>query len=100
MRMHQTTVFLIDKNDRFVVSGVLNFLTVMTLWETSIPLMAECSEIKMDLSQVIKANSAGLALLLEWKRFCTVKKQKIFFLNVPEQLHSIAKAAGVDFLLK
>lgn len=86
-----------EKDHCIIVTGVINFETAATLWNDSILRLQKCSEITIDLSQVISANSAGLALLLEWRKWGTVTKKKVTIINIPESLQSIAKVAGVQF---
>jgi phospholipid transport system transporter-binding protein len=53
----------------------------------------------VDLSQVSHCDSAGLALLIEIKRLCAIKKNKLMMQNVPNQLLDLAEFCGVKQLL-
>ena len=86
-----------EKNHRIEISGVLNFETVVALWEQSLPLFKKYSEVTIDLAQDTSANTAGLALLLEWRKWSLVTQQKLSFANVPTQLQSMAKFTGIEF---
>lgn len=87
------------RGQSLVVSGCLNFATVMSVWKNSLPLLAKNSKLHFDLSQVTTANSAGLALLLEWVKWAKQQKKSIQFDHIPPQLLSVAEASGVEKLL-
>ncbi len=84
----------------FFVSGELNFLTVVNLWQDSLPLLNGKNDLTFDLSRVTAANSAALALLLEWQKFANVMRKTILFQNIPASISSIASVAGIDAILK
>lgn len=90
---------IIEEGDCLVVSGNLNFATIMPLWNASLLLLIKKSSLRFDLSKIVSSNSAGLALLLEWLRYAKEKKKSITFLNIPSQLLSIANVAGVGKIL-
>lgn len=83
-----------EKN-RLMVSGDLNFSTVPLLWQKSLPLMTAAQDLNFDFTQIISSNSAGLALLIEWIKFAKTSGKKVVFSNIPAQLQSIIRAAGV-----
>lgn len=83
------------KNECFYVAGVLNFESVASLWNVSLPLLPSCSSLSFDFSSVTASNSAALALLLEWMKYAKLKKKMIRFSHLPTQLISIANAAGL-----
>jgi phospholipid transport system transporter-binding protein len=90
---------IVEGQDCFVVSGHLNFSTVVHIWNISLSLLVTKSFLRFDLSKVVSANSAGLALLLEWLRYAKERKKSISFENIPSQLLSIAVVAGIDKIL-
>lgn len=87
------------ENSHLMVSGDLNFSTVMMLLEQSMPLFSKCNELKFDLSRVNSSNSAGLALLLEWIRHAKKIAKPISFSHLPLQFVSMMQAAGVEKML-
>lgn len=87
-------------DDCLTVSGELNFATVVHLWNESLPLLAKHQVLQIDLSRVTSANSAALALLLEWLKYARDEKKTITFQNMPPQIQSIASMAGIDKILK
>jgi phospholipid transport system transporter-binding protein len=55
--------------------------------------------IRIDLAGVTRADSAGLALLVEWLRESERRNKTIHFLNMPEQMRSIARVCGLERIL-
>jgi len=56
-------------------------------------------DIVIDLQDVERADSAGVALLIEWRRMAQQQQQTIRFQNIPSQMLAIARLSGVDELL-
>ncbi len=52
----------------------------------------------LDLSQVLNCDSAGLALLIEVKRLCGLKQNKIRMQNMSNTMLDLATFFGVDNL--
>jgi phospholipid transport system transporter-binding protein len=83
----------------FAVSGVLGFATAMEALEASRRLFEDYSRIEIDLSGVVRADSAGLALLLEWVNWARHTAREIRFLNIPAQIVSMAEISEVEDML-
>jgi phospholipid transport system transporter-binding protein len=82
------------------VSGELTFATVTPLLRQSHPLFAQAGEhITVELGEVARADSAGLALLIEWMRQARAQGRSIHFSHLPEQLLAIANASDLDAIL-
>ena len=82
------------------VSGDLTFATVTPLLNESRRLFVAAKEkLDIDLDAVTHADSAGLALLLEWKRMASSYGTDIRFHNLSRQLHAITSASNLDGLL-
>ena len=60
---------------------------------------AQTGALELDLSGVERADSAGLALLLEWKRLTQGRGQPLRLRNIPRQLRNLALVSGVDAML-
>lgn len=81
------------------LSGDLNFQTVTVLLK-EITLNCQHGFPKtINLEQVSRADSAGLALLIEIMRLAHQKQQVIHFSNPPPQLQRIAQAVGLIEIL-
>lgn len=92
----------IRKNDNggFVISGLLVFETVAELAKQGNQKFKDAGEtVELDLSGVSKSDSAGLALLVEWRRSAQRRKQVLTFSNIPKQILDIAEISGVRQLL-
>jgi phospholipid transport system transporter-binding protein len=72
------------------VAGVLRHAGVMNPGQV---------RVEVDLREVTRADSAGLALLVEWLRESEYAGNEIVFTNVPDQLLSIARVCGLDEIL-
>lgn len=81
------------------VVGVLDFDTVPALAPRLAGFLGKSPSIAADLSGVSHANSAALALMVDWTRQAHAAGCEIRFLHVPEQLHTIAEVTGVDEVL-
>ncbi|MGE0371222.1 MAG: lipid asymmetry maintenance protein MlaB [Gammaproteobacteria bacterium] len=82
------------------VSGELNFATVPALLERGAALLAAGGgRIRLDLGGVTRADSAGLALLIEWLRLARSRRASLEIVNMPAQLRAIARVSGLDGIL-
>lgn len=79
---------------RYRVSGDMSFNTVPDLWEQSKRAFADTGEnnLLVDLSAVRHFDSAGLALLVAWKRGAKHRTQSLTLTQVPSKLIDLAKA--------
>lgn len=93
-------VEFVDRGDgQFAVRGDLTFKTAGIALEESKELFADHSILEIDLSGVNKADSAGLALLLEWVNWAKNYVREIRFRGVPDEILSMAQISEVDDML-
>jgi phospholipid transport system transporter-binding protein len=86
--------------DLLRVSGELSYATVPELLERGAALLAgRSARVRLDLGGVIRADSAGLALLIEWLRIARGRRADIEFRNIPPQMLVIARVSGLDRML-
>ena len=86
--------------DHLQVRGDLTFATVTALLAASQPLFAaRTGRLQVDLAGVGRADSAGLALLIEWLRLARAAGCELSFQAVPAQLQAIAAASGLTDML-
>jgi phospholipid transport system transporter-binding protein len=83
----------------FELIGEMSFETVAQILKSSEQSFAQHAETQVNLSQVGKADSAGLALLLEWKAQARNRNAVIRFVAVPDSLLAIAKTTEVSDLI-
>jgi len=84
---------------RWLLEGDLSFSSVPAMLKFSPRAMTAGRVIKVDLKGVSRADSAGLALLVEWLRESERAGKVIVFTNVPQQLQDIALLCGLDGIL-
>ncbi len=84
---------------RFAISGEMNFDTAEKILRASEVPFEEHSQLEIDLSEVTDADSAGLALLLEWVTWANHSVREIRFTGIPDKILAIAKTTEVEPLL-
>lgn len=88
-----------DHSKAFMVSGEMTLESAKLALVESKGVFDAVNDIEIDLQHVTQADSAGLALLLDWMRTAQKAKKPISFKHLPEQMNAIAKASGLDELL-
>lgn len=96
--MSNTVLNLIDKQI-VSVRGLLDHDHAMKLFANGRELIASHSNLKFDLSQVERSDSAGLALLLAWLKEARQANHEIHFVNPPQQMENLASLTGLTALL-
>ena len=81
------------------VSGELTLATAKAVLSESTRLFDNAARLDIDLANVTRADSAGLALLVAWMLQARVGNKPIQFQHVPSQMLAIAKASGLDDIL-
>lgn len=84
---------------RMQLSGVLDLDSVPELLSALETLSYDAPAVAVDLSGVARADSAGVALLVAWMRLARQAQRDIRFLNMPSQMHNIARVSGLDAIL-
>ena len=92
--------FAVGDDGRWLLSGELSFESVPALLITHQVANPDTGgAIRVDLAEVTRVDSAGLALLVEWLRVSRAAGVSIVFENVPAQLQAIAQVCGLDNIL-
>jgi phospholipid transport system transporter-binding protein len=86
-------------NGRWLVTGELGYATVPELLARTARDLKGEGALEVDLAGVTRADSAGLALLVEWTRTSVQAGREIRFTHVPAQLQSIAEVCGLEGIL-
>ena len=81
------------------VSGDLNVYSVPDVLSRSQRMFDESGELNVDFSGVTRADSAALALLLEWISVARAKELRLTFSRVPASVMDIARVSNVAGLL-
>lgn len=84
---------------RFRIEGELDFASVPALYRRSLELFPGCAQLTLDLAGVTRANSAGLALLLEWQGQSRRERRALAFENVPPSLINLAHISELEDIL-
>jgi phospholipid transport system transporter-binding protein len=85
---------------RIVVSGPLTFQSVPPLVsQAGVWLQQNDREFNVDLSGVSRADSAGVALLLEWWNTLHAAQRHLTYVGVPSQVETFIRINGLDSIL-
>jgi phospholipid transport system transporter-binding protein len=85
---------------RFALRGVLGYGTARTALENGAALFGDARVIKIDLSGITFADSAGLALLIEWVSWARTQHRELRFFELPSEIRAIARICEVEDLLR
>lgn len=90
--------------DRWTLVGVLDFDTVARLAVEGEVLLRTAAargqtSLVIDLAAVERANSAGLALLLEWLQMAQARGLSLSYAHLPDSLGRLAAVSNLDDLL-
>ncbi len=77
------------------LSGALSFANVPHLQSQLAPLLAAGGDNVLDLGGVLRSDSAGLALLVEWLRQARQHGVPLRFANIPGQMEAMARVSHV-----
>lgn len=92
-------IVLDTKTNVVKIVGELTFSTVNEVLAQSEAVFDTVNSLDIDMSDVERSDSAGLALLVHWIRTANTQNKKIVFHNIPSQILSIADASGLDKLI-
>ncbi len=91
---------LVVRDGTLVVTGALTFSTVdAAVYERSRALVGDAHVQVVDLSGVSAADSAGLALLIEWQSVARASGRSLALRSVPVGLRAIADISDVEQLI-
>ena len=78
------------------VSGPLTFDSVPAVYAASRAWFAGSDGMTIDLALVSTADSAGLALLIEWMRSARLSGAPLRFANIPSQMQELIRVNGLQ----
>jgi phospholipid transport system transporter-binding protein len=84
--------------DRWKVSGAMTMDSAAQLLDASKPIAMPPAGV-VDLGQVERFDSAGVSLLLAWKRRAAAEGKTLQFAHVPSSTTSLAQLYGVEEML-
>jgi len=83
---------------RCTLQGAVNLENVLALREEGLRLFTR-DETTLDLSGVTEVDSAAISLLFEWRRVALAANRTIRYVNLPDNLKSLAELYGVTELV-
>ncbi len=84
---------------RVEIAGDLTFETVAGLRQRGAEVLRGDGDVTLDLNAVTRADSAGLALMVEWLKQARGKDAGLRVVNMPEQMLAIARMSKLDSVL-
>ncbi len=95
-----STVGIEETDTGFSITGEMSLTTANRLLAVSSALSFNYQPVlEIDLGGVVRADSAGLALLIEWMARARRSDADIRFLNMPAQMREIARVTEIDAFL-
>jgi len=85
-----------DSTSTQAVAGALTFETVPRLYQNSSSWFTGAGDLTIDLAQVERADSAGLALLIEWLRRARAANRSLRFANIPVPVQTLIRINGLQ----
>lgn len=87
--------------DRYAALGALTFTTATRALAAGLTALtrAQGNSIEVDLGEVDAADSAGLAVLIEWAAWARRNGRSLRFTQVPDALRTIARISEIEELL-
>ncbi len=80
------------------LAGELTFASASEALKASVGLVRPGADLLFDLRSIGRSDSAGVALLIEWRRRVR-PGGRIRYVHLPESLRAIARVSGVEALL-
>ena len=85
-----------QSGENYFIEGELTFSSLNKKAIPSFDFLKKSNKICLDLDKVTAADSAGLALLLDWIKHGKKYNTKLVFKNIPYQLLTLATLSDLD----
>lgn len=101
-RQHVRVGISEPESGRVVVTGELTFASAREARQLGILVLesSRADRLVVDCTGVTRADSAGLAVLLDWLAWGRRKSRAVSLVNLPDSLLAIARISEVDGLLQ
>ncbi|OAJ34249.1 STAS domain-containing protein [Piscirickettsia salmonis] len=101
---HQAELAKSESATDLMLKGEVSFKTVNGLWQQSLVLFTDMSgeagnDLQVDLAQVTLLDSAGLALLVAWKKWAQARQLVICYHAAPTSVKTLAAVNRVSLIL-
>lgn len=91
---------LVAEPGRVAVRGAMTFATVGALYDESLGALHNANgSLTIDLGDVDRTDSAGVALILEWYRLAKSAGHTFALVHIPDQVVRLIKVSGLSHLL-
>jgi phospholipid transport system transporter-binding protein len=87
---------VIQNSGHVIVDGDMTFSSIEKKISSAFDFLTRTKQVTVDLSGVGNADSAGLALLIEWIKYARSKRVQLRIKNVPNQILNLAKLSGLE----
>ncbi|HEX9206700.1 MAG TPA: STAS domain-containing protein [Steroidobacteraceae bacterium] len=84
---------------RLEARGAMSYASAAKALQAGLALIPHGVECTIDLSNVTEADSAGLAVLVEWLATGRVRRTRIHYEGIPAQILAVARISDLDELL-
>jgi phospholipid transport system transporter-binding protein len=88
-----------EAEGRYSVSGELTYATAPAALKRTLGLFHTKTQVVFDLRRVERADSAGIALLVEWVRLARKNGALLRLENLPDQVENLVRVSGTGVLL-
>ena len=80
----------------YYIEGDLTFSSINKNAVKSYAFLKSAKKVCIDFAKVNSADSAGLALLIEWIKHSKVYNTNLTYKNIPHQLYTLGSLSGLD----
>ena len=98
--MNNNAIQLKQNTEQAKLIGSLDFSNVLKVLKPGLSYVAQAQTPTFDFSEIKKANSAGIALMLAWWREAVRLKKKIVWLHIPKNMYALIKASDLEKILE
>ncbi len=88
-----------ETSGEFRLEGAMTFATAAQGLKLVKPLLSRKASLRLDLSGVTRADSAGVGLLIEWLRLSREVGSHIRYAHLPDSLLAMIRVGGVAGML-
>ena len=94
--MSQPLTIIDQGSGRIKLEGDLTFIAIDKKVSHSFAFLKGAKRVAIDLGSITAADSAGLALLIEWIKYARHERIQLSLNNIPSQILGLAKLSGLD----
>src|SRR5690554_4593593 len=91
---------LIDEGQgRYRLEGELSFATAGEALKKTLAVFKDAPVLSFDLAGIMRVDSAGVALLVEWIRRAAQAGTQLRYIHLPQHVKAIARVSGIEHLI-